>query len=118
PTRGTARRSRLNSRRIGGGAETALPLRQYFEPIRPEAILAGSPVVMVMAIDASKPDRPHAAGPGWRQAQSGEQSPDADLLAAVPDADAVRALYERHVDAVFHFAVRRCRNPEDVADLG
>jgi RNA polymerase sigma factor (sigma-70 family) len=42
---------------------------------------------------------------------------DADLLAAVPDADAVRALYERHVDAVFRFAVRRCGNPEDVADL-
>jgi RNA polymerase sigma factor (sigma-70 family) len=46
-----------------------------------------------------------------------KRSIDADLLAAVPDADAVRALYERHVDAVFHFAVRRCRNPEDVADL-
>ena len=46
-----------------------------------------------------------------------KQSLDADLLAAVPDADAVRALYERHVDAVFRFAVRRCRNPEDVADL-
>jgi RNA polymerase sigma factor (sigma-70 family) len=45
------------------------------------------------------------------------QSPDADLLAAVPDADAVRALYARHVDAVFRFAVRRCRDPEDVADL-
>ncbi|HWD65628.1 MAG TPA: sigma factor [Solirubrobacteraceae bacterium] len=42
---------------------------------------------------------------------------DADLLAAVPDAEAVRALYERHVDAVFRFGVRRCRNPEDVADL-
>jgi DNA-directed RNA polymerase specialized sigma24 family protein len=42
---------------------------------------------------------------------------DADLLAAVPDADAVRVLYERHVDAVFRFAVRRCRNPDDVADL-
>lgn len=48
---------------------------------------------------------------------SAEQSLDADLLAAVPDPDAVRALYARHVDAVFHFAVRRCRNPEDVADL-
>ncbi len=47
-----------------------------------------------------------------------EQSLDAELLAAVPDAGAVRALYERHVDAVFHFAVRRCGNPEDVADLG
>jgi RNA polymerase sigma-70 factor (ECF subfamily) len=42
---------------------------------------------------------------------------DADLLAAVPDAEAVRELYARHVDAVFRFAVRRCRNPEDVADL-
>jgi RNA polymerase sigma factor (sigma-70 family) len=42
---------------------------------------------------------------------------DADLLAVVPDADAVRTLYERHVDAVFRFAVRRCRTPEDVADL-
>lgn len=42
---------------------------------------------------------------------------DPDLLAAVPDAEAVRALYERHVDAVFRFAVRRCRNPQDVADL-
>ncbi len=48
---------------------------------------------------------------------SRNQSLDADLLAAVPDADAVRALYARHVDAVFRFAVRRCRNPEDVADL-
>jgi RNA polymerase sigma-70 factor (ECF subfamily) len=48
---------------------------------------------------------------------SAKQPPDADLLAAVPDADAVRALYERHVDAVFRFAVRRCRSPEDVADL-
>ncbi len=48
---------------------------------------------------------------------SPEESLDADLLAAVPDPDAVRALYARHVDAVFHFAVRRCRNPDDVADL-
>jgi RNA polymerase sigma-70 factor (ECF subfamily) len=46
-----------------------------------------------------------------------KQSLDADLLAAVPDVNAVRALYERHVDAIFHFAIRRCRNPEDVADL-
>lgn len=46
-----------------------------------------------------------------------DESLDADLLAAVPDADAVRTLYERHVDAVFGFAVRRCRQPEDVADL-
>jgi RNA polymerase sigma-70 factor, ECF subfamily len=42
---------------------------------------------------------------------------DADLVAAVPNADAVRMLYERHVDAVFGFAVRRCRDPDDVADL-
>lgn len=42
---------------------------------------------------------------------------DADLLAAVPDVDAVRELYARHFGAVFRFAVRRCRNPEDVADL-
>ena len=48
---------------------------------------------------------------------SRRQSLDADLLAAVPDADAVRALYARHVDAVFRYAVRRCRNPDDVADL-
>lgn len=48
---------------------------------------------------------------------SQDESLDAELLAAVPDADAVRVLYERHVDAVFRFAVRRCRNPEDVADL-
>jgi RNA polymerase sigma-70 factor (ECF subfamily) len=48
---------------------------------------------------------------------SRDDSPDADLLAAVPDAEAVRVLYARHVDAVFRFAVRRCRNPEDVADL-
>lgn len=48
---------------------------------------------------------------------SARQSVDADLLAAVPDPDAVRWLYARHVDAVFGFAVRRCRNPEDVADL-
>lgn len=48
---------------------------------------------------------------------SRSQSLDADLLASVPNADAVRALYGRHVDAVFRFAVRRCRDPEDVADL-
>jgi RNA polymerase sigma-70 factor (ECF subfamily) len=48
---------------------------------------------------------------------SRNQSLDADLVAAVPDADAVRTLYARHVDAVFRFAVRRCRDPEDVADL-
>lgn len=48
---------------------------------------------------------------------SRNQLHDADLLAAVPDAEAVRVLYARHVDAVFGFAVRRCRDPEDVADL-
>ena len=42
---------------------------------------------------------------------------DAELLARVPAADAVGTFYERHVDAVFRFAVRRCRSPEDVADL-
>ena len=35
----------------------------------------------------------------------------------MPAADAVGAFYERHVDAVFRFAVRRCRSPDDVADL-
>jgi RNA polymerase sigma-70 factor (ECF subfamily) len=48
---------------------------------------------------------------------SKRQLRDADLLAAVPDADAVSEIYTRHVDAVFAFAVRRCRNTEDVADL-
>ena len=48
---------------------------------------------------------------------SKRQLRDADLLAAVPDADAVSEIYARHVDAVFAFAVRRCRSPEDVADL-
>jgi RNA polymerase sigma-70 factor (ECF subfamily) len=48
---------------------------------------------------------------------SQNQLRDADLLAAVPDADAVSEIYARHVDAVFRFAVRRCRNPEDVADV-
>ena len=42
---------------------------------------------------------------------------DAELLKLVPRPDAVAALYERHVDSVFRFAVRRCRSPEDVADL-
>ena len=42
---------------------------------------------------------------------------DADLLARVPAPDAVAELYDRHVDAVFRFAVRRARDPEDVADL-
>lgn len=42
---------------------------------------------------------------------------DAVLLARVPAADALDELYSRHVDAVFRFAVRRCRNADDVADL-
>ncbi|MDQ2894265.1 MAG: hypothetical protein M3Y09_01245 [Actinomycetota bacterium] len=42
---------------------------------------------------------------------------DAELLGRVPAADAVAALYRRHVSAVFRFAIRRCRDPEDVADL-
>ena len=42
---------------------------------------------------------------------------DQELLRDVPAADAVAALYERHVDAVFRFAVGRCRNADDVADL-
>jgi RNA polymerase sigma-70 factor (ECF subfamily) len=42
---------------------------------------------------------------------------DAALLARVPDPDAVAALYERHVDVVYRFAVRRCNDPADVADL-
>lgn len=46
-----------------------------------------------------------------------DQPSDAELLAAVPAAEAVAALYERHVDAVFRFAVRRCPEPADVADV-
>jgi RNA polymerase sigma factor (sigma-70 family) len=42
---------------------------------------------------------------------------DARLLALVPAPDAVAVLYERHVDAIYRFALRRCRDPEDVADL-
>lgn len=42
---------------------------------------------------------------------------DARLLARVPAPDAVASLYERHVDAIYRFAVRRCRDPHDVADL-
>jgi RNA polymerase sigma-70 factor (ECF subfamily) len=42
---------------------------------------------------------------------------DAELLARVPAADALDAFYSRHVDVVFRFAVRRCRNADDVADL-
>jgi DNA-directed RNA polymerase specialized sigma24 family protein len=47
----------------------------------------------------------------------GSDDSDARLLSRVPAPEAVAALYERHVDAVFRFAVRRCRDPEDVADL-
>jgi RNA polymerase sigma factor (sigma-70 family) len=43
--------------------------------------------------------------------------PDAELLRRIPDADAVERFYRRHVDAVLRFAARRCRTPEDVADL-
>lgn len=42
---------------------------------------------------------------------------DAELLRQVPDAEAVRVFYERHVNAVLRFAIRRCRNRDDVADL-
>lgn len=48
---------------------------------------------------------------------AGNSWSDAELLGRVPAPDAMGAFYERHVDAVFRFAVRRCRNPEDVADL-
>jgi RNA polymerase sigma factor (sigma-70 family) len=42
---------------------------------------------------------------------------DARLLERMPATDAAQLLYERHVDAVFGFAARRCRNPDDVSDL-
>jgi RNA polymerase sigma factor (sigma-70 family) len=42
---------------------------------------------------------------------------DALLLARVPAAEAVAALYERHVDAIYRSALRRCGNPDDVGDL-
>lgn len=42
---------------------------------------------------------------------------DAELLARLPAADALDEFYSRHVDAVFRFAVRRCRSADDVADL-
>jgi RNA polymerase sigma-70 factor (ECF subfamily) len=57
-----------------------------------------------------------AAGPEYLL-MSRDAPRDADLLASVPDAEAISVLYARHVDAVFGFAVRRCRNAEDVADL-
>src|SRR5215216_2292360 len=43
--------------------------------------------------------------------------PDSELVARVPAPEAVQALYERHVDAVLRFAIRRCRSPDDIADL-
>ncbi len=42
---------------------------------------------------------------------------DARLLAKMPAPEAVAQFYERHVGAVYGFAVRRCDSPEDVADL-
>jgi len=42
---------------------------------------------------------------------------DAELLHRVPDPEAVAVFYERHVDAVIRFAIRRCSNPDDAADL-
>lgn len=43
---------------------------------------------------------------------------DSTLLAAIPgDVDAFDAFYRRHVESVERFAVRRCRNPEEVAEV-
>jgi RNA polymerase sigma-70 factor (ECF subfamily) len=42
---------------------------------------------------------------------------DAELLSRVPDPDAVASFYERHFDRVLRYAVLRCRDPEDAADL-
>lgn len=44
---------------------------------------------------------------------------DADLLAAASagSADAYSVFFRRHADAITRYAVRRCTNPEDVADL-
>lgn len=43
---------------------------------------------------------------------------DAELLGRIRnDPDAVELFYRRHVGRVTGFAVRRCRRPEDVADL-
>lgn len=44
---------------------------------------------------------------------------DADLLTAssAGSADAYSVFFRRHVDAITRYAVRRCANPEDVADL-
>lgn len=44
---------------------------------------------------------------------------DAQLLTAASagSADAYSAFFRRHVDPITRYAVRRCANPEDVADL-
>jgi RNA polymerase sigma-70 factor, ECF subfamily len=44
---------------------------------------------------------------------------DADLLraSAAGSADAYSVFFRRHVNAITRYAVRRCANPEDVADL-
>jgi RNA polymerase sigma factor (sigma-70 family) len=42
---------------------------------------------------------------------------DAELLARVPEPDAVEAFYRRHVDAVFKFVARRSARSHDVADV-
>jgi RNA polymerase sigma factor (sigma-70 family) len=42
---------------------------------------------------------------------------DAELLARVPDPDAVEVFYRRHVEAVFRFAARRSTRADDVADI-
>jgi len=43
---------------------------------------------------------------------------DRELLARLSqDPDAFEAFYQRHVDRIIGFAVRRCVRPEDVADL-
>lgn len=47
------------------------------------------------------------------------ETPDADLLeaAAQGDADSYAIFFRRHVSPVTLYAVRRCNDPEDVADL-
>jgi RNA polymerase sigma-70 factor (ECF subfamily) len=42
---------------------------------------------------------------------------DAELLARVPEPDAVEAFYRGHVDAVFRFVARRSARSHDVADV-
>ena len=39
------------------------------------------------------------------------------LLVMAEDPDAFEQFYLRHIDKVMGFAVRRCANPDDVADL-